>query len=74
MRSVYLQPNKAVFNVRALPLSEYADSLGLASAPVVKMPAEGVSEQAERADTHAKKLVGVCCVLCLCAYFVDMLR
>ncbi len=33
MRSVFLQPNKAVFDVASLPAAEYAASLGLASAP-----------------------------------------
>jgi ATP-dependent RNA helicase DDX10/DBP4 len=33
MRATFLQPNKAVFDVAALPAAEYAASLGLASAP-----------------------------------------
>lgn len=33
MRSVFLQPNRAVFNVASLPAADYAASLGLASAP-----------------------------------------
>jgi ATP-dependent RNA helicase DDX10/DBP4 len=35
-RSVYLQPNKAVFDAAALPLDEYAESLGLLAAPQLK--------------------------------------
>uniref|UniRef100_A0A383V4Y6 ATP-dependent RNA helicase n=1 Tax=Tetradesmus obliquus TaxID=3088 RepID=A0A383V4Y6_TETOB len=35
-RSVYLQPNKAVFDAAALPLEEYAESLGLLAAPQLK--------------------------------------
>ncbi|WIA42322.1 hypothetical protein OEZ86_008336 [Tetradesmus obliquus] len=35
-RSVYLQPNKAVFDATALPLEEYAESLGLLAAPQLK--------------------------------------
>ena len=36
VRSVYLQPNKAVFDAAALPLDEYAESLGLLAAPRLK--------------------------------------
>ena len=36
MRSVFLQPNKAVFDASALPLDAYAESLGLLAAPQVK--------------------------------------
>jgi ATP-dependent RNA helicase DDX10/DBP4 len=35
-RSVFLQPNKAVFDAGALPLDEYAESLGLLAAPQLK--------------------------------------
>ncbi|GFR52266.1 hypothetical protein Agub_g14801, partial [Astrephomene gubernaculifera] len=35
-RSVFLQPRKAVFDVAALPLPEYAASLGLASVPKLR--------------------------------------
>ena len=37
MRSVFLQRNKAVFDVTKLPTDEYAASLGLLSAPKVKV-------------------------------------
>ncbi|RCI01879.1 ATP-dependent RNA helicase dbp4, partial [Rhizopus stolonifer] len=36
MRSVYLQKNKAVFDVTALPAEAFAHSLGLAGAPKIK--------------------------------------
>jgi superfamily II DNA/RNA helicase len=36
VRSVFLQPNKAVFDAAALPLDEYAESLGLLAAPQLK--------------------------------------
>ena len=35
-RSVFLQPNKAVFDAGSLPLDEYAESLGLLAAPQLK--------------------------------------
>ncbi|GAA5894693.1 hypothetical protein JCM5296_002256 [Sporobolomyces johnsonii] len=36
VRSVYLQKDKSIFRVDALPLEEYAASLGLAGAPKIK--------------------------------------
>lgn len=36
LRSVFLQPNKVIFNVGALPASDYAASLGLASVPQMR--------------------------------------
>ncbi|CEP08575.1 hypothetical protein [Parasitella parasitica] len=36
MRSIYLQRNKAIFDVTALPAEEFALSLGLAGAPKIK--------------------------------------
>lgn len=36
LRSVHLQPNRAVFNVTALPIAEFALSLGLASTPKLR--------------------------------------
>tara|TARA_B100000780_G_scaffold274336_1_gene239190 strand:- start:475 stop:927 length:453 start_codon:yes stop_codon:yes gene_type:complete len=42
MRSVYVRKNKKIFNVRALPAAEYAESLGLPSMPRIKMLNEGV--------------------------------
>ena len=37
LRSVFLQPKKHVFNVQALPATEFALSLGLTSVPKLKM-------------------------------------
>ena len=36
LRSVFLQPNRAVFDVAALPAAEYAYSLGLPTAPKLR--------------------------------------
>jgi ATP-dependent RNA helicase DDX10/DBP4 len=36
VRSVYLQQNKDMFDVSALPLAQFAESLGLPGAPKVK--------------------------------------
>ncbi|ORE03375.1 DEAD-domain-containing protein, partial [Rhizopus microsporus var. microsporus] len=36
MRSIYLQKNKKIFDVNALPAEEFAHSLGLAGAPKIK--------------------------------------
>lgn len=41
VRSIHLQPNKQVFNVKNVPLEEYSQSLGLASAPQVKIKGSG---------------------------------
>ena len=37
MRSIFLQRNKAVFDVTKLPTEEYATSLGLIGAPKIKV-------------------------------------
>ncbi len=37
LRSVFLQPKKHVFDVQALPATEFAMSLGLTSVPKLKM-------------------------------------
>jgi ATP-dependent RNA helicase DDX10/DBP4 len=57
VRSVYLQTDKAVFNVATLPLQEYAESLGLAVAPQVKISKRALAMDPEklRASMHAKK-------------------
>lgn len=57
VRSVYLQTNKQVFDVTALPLQEYAESLGLAIAPKVKISKKALKADPEelRALSHAKK-------------------
>ena len=36
VRSVFLQPNKRVFDVTKLPVGEYAQSLGLLTAPKLR--------------------------------------
>ena len=36
LRSVFLQPDRAVFDVTQLPASEYALSLGLSTAPKLR--------------------------------------
>ena len=36
LRSIFLQPNKAVFNASALPAAEYALSMGLTSVPKLR--------------------------------------
>lgn len=46
LRSVFLAPNKAVFDVRKLPTEEYALSLGLSGAPKLRFIKKG--SQAER--------------------------
>ena len=64
VRSVYLAPGRGAADVRALPLPEFAESLGLAAAPdlpLVRRLAAGDTTGApadpddERAVTHAKK-------------------
>ncbi|KAN0062521.1 ATP-dependent RNA helicase dbp4 [Thecaphora frezii] len=47
VRSVYLQKNKAVFDVTALPLEKFAEALGLPGMPKVKFVKE--AEKAKRA-------------------------
>lgn len=41
VRSIYLQPNKQVFNVKNVPLEAFSQSLGLASTPQVKIKGTG---------------------------------
>ena len=52
LRSVYLQRNKKVFDVHALPLQEFAESLGLAIAPKIKFLNSG-STKAKKNAPHA---------------------
>ena len=47
VRSIYLQSNKHVFDLRKLPLSEYALSLGLPQAPRVRFMSKLLSKQRE---------------------------
>ncbi|KAI8322715.1 DEAD-domain-containing protein [Martensiomyces pterosporus] len=44
VRSVFLQKNKAVFDVEALPLEEFAESLGLPGAPKIKFVKKSASK------------------------------
>ena len=59
VRSVFLQPNKAVFDASALPAAEYALSLGLTSVPKLRFlkrhgPQKGAA--ANGALKHASQL------------------
>lgn len=51
VRSIHLQSDKSIFDVTALPLNTYAESLGLAGAPKVKFVKE-----AQAAKKKAEKL------------------
>ncbi|MEW5308593.1 MAG: hypothetical protein WDW38_000538 [Sanguina aurantia] len=54
LRSMFLQPNKAVFDVTRLPITEYAHSLGLSSAPKLRFLRKAVAGSASKAtDTPA---------------------
>lgn len=55
VRSVYLQKDKEVFDVLALPLEKYAASLGLPGAPKVKFVKEA-SAARKKADAKARAL------------------
>lgn len=52
LRSVHLQANKQVFNLRSLPVAEYAKSLGLAQPPRIRFlkREEAVKKQEESND------------------------
>jgi len=41
LRSVFLAPNKAVFDVRALPVEDYALSMGLSAPPKLRFIKKG---------------------------------
>ena len=61
VRSVFLQPNKAVFDASALPAAEYALSLGLTSVPKLRFlkrhgPQKGAA--ANGAQKHASQSAG----------------
>lgn len=43
VRSLFLQPNRAVFDVSALPLAEYASAMGLLAAPKLRFLRRGGS-------------------------------
>ncbi|KAF9428715.1 ATP-dependent RNA helicase dbp4 [Podila epigama] len=50
MRSVYLQKDKTVFDVHALPAEEFAASLGLPGAPKIKFVAKSQAKNAIRGN------------------------
>ncbi|KAI8992101.1 P-loop containing nucleoside triphosphate hydrolase protein [Mycotypha africana] len=57
MRSIYLQKNKQIFNVTALPAEEFAHALGLAGAPKIKFVKKAEkklmgAQPAKKADTE----------------------
>lgn len=60
VRSIYLQSDKSTFDVTALPLDAYAESLGLAGAPKVKFvkDAQAAKKKAERHQESEGKVEG----------------
>ncbi|KAG0212412.1 ATP-dependent RNA helicase dbp4 [Mortierella sp. GBA30] len=50
MRSVYLQKDKAIFDVNALPAEEFAASLGLPGAPKIKFVEKSKAKNAVRGN------------------------
>ncbi|KAG0340731.1 ATP-dependent RNA helicase dbp4 [Podila horticola] len=50
MRSVYLQKDKAIFDVNALPAEEFASSLGLPGAPKIKFVEKSKAKNAVRGN------------------------
>lgn len=57
MRSVYLQKNKAIFDVSALPLQEFAESLGLAGAPKIKFVGRELAKKRKNASRDSAAVV-----------------
>lgn len=53
IRSVHLQPNKAVFNAKKLTIAAFAKSLGLPSTPRIKI--SGIGGERERAELRKVK-------------------
>lgn len=51
VRSIHLQKDKSVFKLDALPLDEYAASLGLAGAPKIKF---GTKQEASEKKNQAR--------------------
>lgn len=45
VRSIYIHPDKDVFDVQSIPLDDFAKSLGLASAPNVKIKGDHVKNE-----------------------------
>jgi ATP-dependent RNA helicase DDX10/DBP4 len=60
VRSIHLQSDKSTFDVTALPLDTYAESLGLAGAPKVKFvkEAQAAKKKAERMLANESKSDG----------------
>lgn len=54
MRSVYLQKNKDIFKVHALPAEEFAQSIGLPGAPKIKFVKASAAKDAQRAQAKEK--------------------
>ncbi|KAG2183415.1 hypothetical protein INT43_006421 [Umbelopsis isabellina] len=54
MRSVYLQRNKDIFKVHALPAEEFAQSIGLPGAPKIKFVKASAAKDAQRAQAKEK--------------------
>ncbi|KAJ1978684.1 ATP-dependent RNA helicase dbp4 [Dimargaris verticillata] len=52
MRSVYLQKDKNVFNVHALPAEEFADTLGLPGAPIITFVEKSNAKNQRRTSTN----------------------
>ncbi|KAJ1566890.1 ATPdependent RNA helicase, partial [Cladochytrium tenue] len=52
MRSVYLQGNKEIFNVDALPADDFADSLGLPGAPRIRFVKKASGKNSVRDRKH----------------------
>ncbi|KAF9355507.1 ATP-dependent RNA helicase dbp4 [Mortierella sp. NVP85] len=50
MRSIYLQKDKTIFDVNALPAEEFAASLGLPGAPKIKFVAKSTAKNAVRGN------------------------
>ena len=53
MRSIFLQPNKAVFDASALPAAEYALSLGLTSVPKLRFLKRHGPQKAPKGSVEA---------------------
>ena len=69
LRSIFLQPNKAVFRVAELPVEEYALSLGLSTLPRLRFLKRGAKELLSDPlpDQHryfAASLASFSCFLC----------
>jgi ATP-dependent RNA helicase DDX10/DBP4 len=54
MRSIYLQRNKDIFKVHALPAEEFAQSIGLPGAPKIKFVKASAAKDAQRALSKEK--------------------